>query len=74
LTLSNIVFEKAKSSFSGAASALRSFDLTVAVDRDPTASSPIASKPSLPSPDSLPEVCQKAFDTLYLDQFRKGGH
>jgi hypothetical protein len=70
LNLSNVAFDDGKSSFSGAAPALKSFDLEVAVDPDPTAISAIASTPSLPRLNSLPEPCRKAFDTLYLTQFR----
>jgi hypothetical protein len=70
LNLSNVVFADSQRSFSGAASALKSFDLEVVVEPDPTATSSIASTPSLPPLNSLSERCQKAFSTLYLDQFR----
>ena len=71
LNLSNVVFADSQRSFSGAASALKSLDLEVVVDPDPAAISSIASTPSLPLLKSLSEGCQKAFSTLYLDQFRR---
>jgi hypothetical protein len=71
LKLSNVVFEEGQQSFSKIGPALKSFDIELVVTSDPSANSPIAAKPPLPPRDGLPEPCRKAFDTLYLDQFRK---
>lgn len=70
LNLRNVAFDDTQRSFSGSAPALRSFDFEVLVEPDLTATSRIASTPTLPRLDSLPKPCKKAFDTLYLDQFR----
>jgi len=71
LVLTNITFDDSQPSFSGAPPALRSLDLEVRAEPDSTATSAISSTPALPRPDSIPKACQKAFDTLYLDQFRQ---
>jgi len=71
LDLSNTAFDDRKESFSGTRPALKSFDFEVRVEPDSTATSAIASTPTLPRLDTLPKQCQKAFDTLYLDQFHK---
>jgi hypothetical protein len=73
LNLTNITFDNSRQSFSGTAPGLKSFDLAVLVEPDSAATSGIASPPTLPRLKSLPEACQKAFDTLYLDQFRSEG-
>jgi len=71
LNLSNVTFDDRQRSFSGTVPALKSFDLEVLVEPDSAATSAIASTPTLPRLDRLPRPCQKAFDTLYLDQFRR---
>lgn len=71
LILTNVAFNAGQPSFSGTAPALKSFGLEVRAESDSTATSPIASRPALPRVESLPEPCRKAFDTLYLDQFRR---
>jgi hypothetical protein len=70
LKLRSVTFDDSQQSFSGTAPALKSFDLEILVEPDSTANSAIASRPTLPRLETLPEPCQKAFDTLYLDQFR----
>lgn len=74
LNLSNIAFDNDHRSLFGGAPALRSFELSVVVESDPAATSSIASTPSFPPLNSLPEPCQKAFGTVYLDQFREKRH
>jgi len=52
------------------APALKSFDLDLVAMPDPTAASSVAATPLVPRRERIPASCQKAFDTLYLGQFR----
>jgi hypothetical protein len=71
VNLRKIAFDTTRHSFSQKAPALKSFDVELVVAPDPMATSSIAATPTLPRLDSFPEPCQKAFSTLYLEQFRK---
>jgi hypothetical protein len=71
LKLSEISLDPRRRSFSGMGPALKSFDLEVIATPDLAATSAIASTPTVPRRDTLPEPCRSAFDTLYLDQIRR---
>jgi hypothetical protein len=71
LNLSHVAFDESRPSFSEKGKALKAFDLEIIVSPDPTAISAIASTPSLPRLDRLPESCQQAFSSLYFDKFHR---
>lgn len=71
LKLRNVTFDDRRESFSGTRPSLKSFDFEVRAEPDSSATSAIAATPSLPRLNGLPKQCQKAFDTLYLAQFRR---
>lgn len=74
LKLTNIVFDSKRESLWRDAAALKSFDLQVKVEPDPSARGPIAASPPLPPLDTIPDPCRQAFGSLYLQRFRVGGH
>lgn len=71
LNLIHVLFDNQKRSPLKDAPALKSFDLQVEVVPDPTATSAIAATPHLPPLNSVRPACRKAFDVLYLQQFRR---